>query len=709
MAKWSPQEDIHPKNKFSGDFAAFAADLGGMQAFLQRKETGLSHISNLQQPDGQNMNQKICLFAGTTEGRQLAEILYCAADLTVCVATEYGEVLLKQIDGITLHAGRMDADEMVRFFTENRFDYIIDATHPYAELVTENIPVAAKYTKIPVMRILRETDRHIADAVYVPTVEAARDYLSEKDGTIFLTTGSKELSAYIGLDMTRVWARVLPLASSLESCQKAGILPAHIIAAQGPFTEEINLAQMKMIGARYMVTKSSGKNGGFEEKIRAAKAIGALPIIIGQPPQTEGFTLDEALTELSKTLPLNAASVSILGIGPGNACEMTQQGKEILQNCDAVIGAKSVVDSLAVKKPVYYEFLPEKVRAILDCHPSIRQAVIVMRGDVGFYSGAKKLRDVLDGYRVTLVPGVSSPVYFAAKLGVSWDDAALISLHGRDGNLIHTVKTNRKVFTLTGGDNTADVICRRLCEYGFGDLTVMVGERLSYPEENITCGTAAELVQNTFDSLAILLIENPRAVRQLRHGIPDEEFIRGDVPMTKSEVRSISISKLALPADAIVYDVGAGTGSVSVECALAVYEGQVYAIEKEADAAKLIAQNKVKFGCENLHIIEGTAPDVFVWLPLPMPTHAFIGGSSGNLREIITALLQKNPMIRIVVNAVTLETQAEAAECAKIFHFTEYETVSVNVARSRKIGRYHLMTAQNPVSVITMQGGTICD
>ncbi|MGN1346518.1 MAG: precorrin-6A reductase [Eubacteriales bacterium] len=653
------------------------------------------------------MIEKICLFAGTTEGRQLAEILHDAADVTVCVATEYGEVLLDGIDGVKVHTGRMDADEMVRFFEDNRFDRILDATHPYAEAVTANILSAAERGKIPVMRILRETDRHIAQAVYVASAEAARDYLKETDGTIFLTTGAKELSSYIGLDMTRVWARVLPLASSLESCQAAGILPAHILAAQGPFTEEVNLAQMRMIGAQYMVTKSSGKNGGFTEKIRAAAIAGAVPVIIGQPPQVKGYTMDEALAELTKALPLRAASVSIIGIGPGNRNSLTIQAQEILQNCDAMIGAKSVVDSLPANKTIYYEFTPEKVREILDTHPSIRCAAVVMRGDIGFFSGAKKLLGALEGYDVRQIPGISSPVYFAAKLGVSWDDAALVSLHGREGNLISAIKNNRKVFTLTGGENTADGILRRMCEYGYGELPVTVGERLSYPDEKITCGCAAELAGQTFDSLSILYIENSNAIRRPYHSIPDEEFIRGDVPMTKSEVRTISLSKLALSADAIVYDVGAGTGSVSVECAWTAYEGQVYAIEKEEDAAALLKQNKMKFGCENLHIVEGIAPDVLA--DLPAPTHAFIGGSSGNMRDILTVLLRKNPKVRVVVNAVTLETQAEAIECIKAFHFAYSETVSVNIARSRRLGRYHMMTAQNPVYVMTMEGGFLSD
>lgn len=653
------------------------------------------------------MREKICLFAGTTEGRQLAELLHKAADLTVCVATEYGEILLDGIEGITVHTGRMDADEMARFFAEKRFDRILDATHPYAQIVTENIRHASKQMNIPMTRILRETERRSADAVYVSTVDEARAYLADKDGNVFLTTGSKEIASYVGLDMSRVWARVLPTVSSLEACAAAGIASAHIIAAQGPFSEEINLAQMRAIGAQYLVTKASGKNGGFEEKIRAAKTVGAVPVIIGQPPQMEGLSLDEAIAELEKTLPLSRRTarrtVTVIGIGPGNEDCLTAEAKKELANCDAVIGAKSVAESLRTFQAVYYEFLPQRVRAVLDAHPSIRRAAVVMRGDTGFYSGTKKLLDALDGYDVTLLPGISSMTAFAAKIQKSWDNAALISLHGREANLIHALSDNRKLFALTGGENTVEVICKKLCEYGFGEISVTVGERLGYPDEKITSGEAKELCERHFDSLSVLYLENPEAVRRHRHGIPDEEFIRGDIPMTKSEVRTISMAKLDLPADAVVYDIGAGTGSVSVECALAAYDGQVYAIEKEADAAALIRQNKRKFRTDNLHVVEGLAPDALV--ELPAPTHVFIGGSSGNLREILSLLLEKNPEVRIVLNAVTVETQTEAAECAKEFGFAEYETVSVNIARSRKLGWYHMMTAQNPVSVITLQGG----
>ena len=230
-----------------------------------------------------------------------------------------------------------------------------------------------------------------------------------------------------------------------------------------------------------------------------------------------------------------------------------------------------------------------------------------------------------------------------------------------------------------------------------------MGERLSYPDEKITRGSAASLSDSGFDPLSVVLVENPNAISAVRSGIDDAEFIRGDVPMTKAEVRAISMAKLALTSSSVVWDIGAGTGSVSVECALSAYNGKVFAIEKETDAIELIKQNKLKFKADNITIIHGCAPDALE--ALPAPTHAFIGGTGGNLHVIINMLLAKNPDVRIVMNTVTLESQAEAFACAKEFGFEIFEAVSVNISRTRKAGSYNLMTAQNPVTVFVMQKG----
>ena len=171
--------------------------------------------------------------------------------------------------------------------------------------------------------------------------------------------------------------------------------------------------------------------------------------------------------------------------------------------------------------------------------------------------------------------------------------------------------------------------------------------------------------------------------------------------MTKEEVRTVSLSKLKLTEDSICYDVGAGTGSVSVEMALRAHQGIVYAIEKKEEAAELLLQNKKKFAADNLEIVHGMAPDALE--NLPVPTHAFIGGSSGNLREILQVLLEKNEHVRIVINCITLETISEALSAIREFAFEETEVVQLAASRAKEIGRYHLMMGENPIYMITCQ------
>ena len=210
----------------------------------------------------------------------------------------------------------------------------------------------------------------------------------------------------------------------------------------------------------------------------------------------------------------------------------------------------------------------------------------------------------------------------------------------------------------------------------------------------------------TFDSLSAALIENDQA-KPFTPGLPDEWFQRGSgasgkvVPMTKREVRALALSQLCLTKDAVCWDVGAGTGSVSIEIALQARNGKVYAIEKNGDALDLLKENRIRFHTKNLEVVPGGAPEVC--RELPAPTHVFIGGSSGNLREIIALALEKNPAVRIIVTAVTLESLAEMNNIVREFSFTEADITSLTAARSREAGPYHLMIGQNPIYLFAVQ------
>lgn len=183
----------------------------------------------------------------------------------------------------------------------------------------------------------------------------------------------------------------------------------------------------------------------------------------------------------------------------------------------------------------------------------------------------------------------------------------------------------------------------------------------------------------------------------------DDWFIRGEIPMTKSEVRAVSLSKLELAQGCVLWDVGAGTGSVSVEAAM-IYPGiRIYAFEQKPEAVSLIRANCEKAGTDCVRIVEGTAPDTFAYADR-VPSHAFIGGSSGRMRGILDKLLELNPKMRIVLNVIALESLAEILEIIR-GRGIEAEIVSLQVSRSEKAGSLHLMKGQNPVYIISFGGG----
>ena len=645
---------------------------------------------------------RICVFAGTSEGRLLVERLTGRGALvTACVATDYGEALLgRHGEDVRVLSGRMDEAQMEAFFRAERFDAVVDATHPYADRATENIAAACHAAGLPCLRLARESSADGADGAFVPDVAACVAYLRATEGSILLTTGSKDLPAFCADEALRgrVYARVLPMPDSLRICRDCGIAPDHIIAMQGPFTEALNLAMLEAIGAKYLVTKDTGGAGGYAAKIRAASKAGAQAVIIGRPAQREGRSLDETEAELAARFALAPARrhVTLAGIGMGNPDTRTLGLEKALREAECLIGAKRMLETVDKAGKRAYAAMAAKDIAQIIRGERARRFVVLLSGDTGFYSGAKGLVAELGDMDVDILPGVSSLQYFCAKLARPWEDVRPVSLHGRDCDLAREVRMNPAVFVLLGGEDGANRALQRLCDAGSGDLRAAIGERLGYPEERVTRGAVSELLGGQYDPLSVLLVENPRHGEAIvTHGLPDEAFDRDDTPMTKSEVRSVSLSKLAVAQGAVVYDVGSGSGSVSVEAARLAWRGRVYAIEMKPEAAALTRQNAAKFRLANLEVIEGKAPEALE--DLPAPTHAFIGGSSGSLRPIVECLLRKNPLVRICANAVTLESVAELSEIAK--RFAHADIAEVSVARPRTLGRYRLMTAQNPVYI----------
>ncbi len=688
--------------------------------------------------------REILIFSGTSEGRVLAgKLAERGFFVTVCVATDYGQEVMGQEQKnpfVQVRIGRMDVMQMEQLIGSKPWYAVVDATHPFAEEVTKNIRKACANQKKHMLRLLRkeevgqedsketecserdhpETECHTIEnlqkevqdkVVYVNSTAEAVSYLNQTTGRIFLTTGSKELEEYIkGIrDNSRLYVRILPIGAEVDRCRRLGLKGRQIICMQGPFREELNAAMLCQIGASFLVTKETSNAGGFLEKLKAAEQTGAQAVIIRRPKE-HGYSMEEVLDRLGMEEKLESQkrkrSVTLAGIGMGNPSNMTKEVYDACENSDLIIGAARMLETVKyIEKPMKNLYRCEEVIQFLEEHPNYQQVVVLLSGDIGFYSGAKKLLQALaqaESYQIRLLSAVPSVAYFASRLGMCWEDLPLCSVHGRRQNLVGILKQYGRLFTLTDGAKGVQRISRELLEYGFAETEMYVGCQLSYPEEEIQKGTPGQFLGYSRAGVCVVILSHRGNVQApVTHGIPDKEFLRDNVPMTKEEVRSVSLSKLALTREAVVYDIGSGTGSIAVECARQAIFGNVYAIEKNSKALELIKKNQYRHQVQNLEVIPGEAPQA-LW-GLKTPTHAFIGGGGGKLNDIAEVLWKKNPGIRMVLNVVSLETLKEVMELMEQHTFSHKEVVQVSVAKARELGRHQLMMGQNPVYVITLQ------
>lgn len=394
--------------------------------------------------------------------------------------------------------------------------------------------------------------------------------------------------------------------------------------------------------------------------------------------------------------------VHIISMGVGNLDLLTHAASLAIAQSQVLIGDKRLLEPYASgdKKLYYATRAQDVVRVINECSAAERIGIMVS-GDVGFYSLAKSVLQTLSE-AVELHCGIGSLQYFAAKLQTSWQDICLVSLHGRESNIIDKIKKHAKVFLLTGGEHSVNNICRKLIAHGYGNLTVAVGERLSYEDERISVASACELVEGAFASLSVMMIfhEKYDINPLVTHGLADECFERGSAPMTKQEVRAVSLSKLGLCARDIFYDIGAGTGSVSIEAGLLLTDGQVFAMERERESVELIKRNVEKFQLDNVQVIENYAPEGLA--ELPAADKVFIGGSGGRLNDILDSIYAKNSACRIVVNCIALESLATCLAYYKAKKDYQTEIVNITVAKSKKIASYNMMMGSNPIYIVTI-------
>ena len=697
----------------------------------------------------------VFIFGGTTEGRKLAiacELLGIPA--YVSVASEYGSDVLGELKVVKVLEGRMNIDEMSAGFKALDISVVYDATHPFATVVKENIKSACEQNEIEYIRVLRNiTDIDSEDYKLVKSVDEAVDYLTTCEGNVFVATGSKEIAKYKKLDLSRVYARVLSAVESINACKDIGLEGSHIIAMQGPFSERLNIALMEEYNCKYMVSKQTGNNGGFDEKIEACKQAGVYPIIVALPQNDKGISEEEAIEHIAKRHNIEnykdiltmcsdndqdngrddkagrPYKLSIVGIGPGSMEYVNAKARKLISDADIIVAGSDrmleLSDEIRKEEKNCKEYTSFKSYKTIDIINFIKEkfensqdssAVVLMSGDTGFYSGtqslykhiedmAKNSENILHKVDMQIVPSISSISYLASRYNISWHDMKIVSLHGRTGHLAHELKTNKKVFVISsGGMETSDIISE-LIDKGFEDCDIYIGENMSYPEEVLSHGKVADFKEHKFLELCSMIIINQNASpMHMTLGIEDDEFIRDKVPMTKSEIRALSVAKLGLSSEDICYDVGAGTGSVSIEMAMNVPKGKVYAIEKKTIAADLIYKNIEKFGLDNVEVIKGEASVSME--EIEAPDAVFIGGTTGKLRDILKIVFEKNPKVRVVVTAVSLESVAEINEACKYYETLGCKTdiVVVSVSNTKRVMNYTMFDAKNPVLIASIKG-----
>lgn len=391
----------------------------------------------------------------------------------------------------------------------------------------------------------------------------------------------------------------------------------------------------------------------------------------------------------------------IVGIGPGDQRFLYPLAQEVIEEATLLIGGRRQLDIFA--------HLPQEALEIGDNLAAVAQKiaatwqqqriVILASGDTGLFSIAQYLQKKLPEVPFKLLPGVSALQYLCAKLGLAWDDMAILSLHGKEcHHLRRRVLNQRYTAIFTGGGHSPVAVASQL--RNMEGLRFYVGENLSYANERIVKGDYRQICAETFDPLSLMIVENPLPGAgpwpYRSAGIADELFIRGEVPMTKSEARSVVLAKLRLREDDLVLDIGAGTGSVAVEMALQLPRGRVWAIEKNPEGASLCRQNAEKFLLDNISVIEGEAPAAIP--AIPGLSRVFIGGGGGALAEIIDSL--GDQALRVVIAAITVETVSESLAILSKYGFEHIEALQVTVARSKQAGDKHMMMGMNPTFII---------
>ena len=425
--------------------------------------------------------------------------------------------------------------------------------------------------------------------------------------------------------------------------------------------------------------------------------------------------------------------IYIVGLGIEGKSSLSQRALKLVEKAHLLVGGRrhlACFPEFKGKKVIIGSRLNDIVKT-LNPKSAIRNpksVVVLATGDPNFFGIAGFMIKNFGKNAVEIIPNVSTVQEAFARVKENWNDARFLSVHGRGkarsqesgvrskdliADLTNEIIKYNKVGIFTDSDNTPSKIAKAMIDKGIKNYRAYVCEDLGTDNEKVTEGTLAQIVRKRFSPLNVMILirSQESGVRsqekKLRtsnpqlptfFGIPNSEFSHSKGMITKEEIRVISLSKLKLKTDSITWDIGAGSGSLSIEAAMLTHNGKVFAIEKDVARIRHIEKNKKKFNAAKLEIIHKNAPDGLK--NLPAPDAVFIGGGGKDVAKILDACSKRLKQGgRIIVNAITLETLAAAAGFFKSKGWNT-ETISVNIAKTKDVASLHLFNAYNPVFVV---------
>lgn len=398
----------------------------------------------------------------------------------------------------------------------------------------------------------------------------------------------------------------------------------------------------------------------------------------------------------------------VIGIGLEGRDSLSPRGLMYLHMADELWGNKRLLagfSDLEIPKVELGEKLIQNLEILQNRDPD-KKIVLLASGDPGFYGLGSTLFKLFPEEKIILIPQTGLLQEAFAAAGYSWEDAVLLSAHATlNSDLINTVKRNRKVGILTSPENTPSVISRKLYQAGLRDGIVFVFENLGMDCQNRFQGSIKECASRSFSDLNVMLLIRNKDWQPDQEGVvrQDDAYAHRNGLITKRDIRILCLDRMTIrPAD-IIWDIGAGSGALSIEAAERAWKGKVFSFEKDSDCIEFIRKNQERFYVQNLEIVPGAAPESLRNQPLPRTV--FIGGTGGNLIQILDYLAEN--MVKpwnLVMNFTVLENLTAAAHWFKE-HGYEPEILQADIKYTAKIEAGMRLVPQNPVFILSLSVG----